>query len=50
MIDFGGERVVITGAGGGVGQALVDVFSATLALPSLHAISKGPIFRMTACR
>ena len=27
MIDFGGERMVITGAGGGVGQALVDVFS-----------------------
>lgn len=27
MIDFGGGRVVITGAGGGLGQALVDVFS-----------------------
>jgi len=27
MFDFGGERVVITGAGGGVGQALVEVFS-----------------------
>ncbi len=27
MIDFGGDRVVITGAGGGVGRALVDVFS-----------------------
>jgi NAD(P)-dependent dehydrogenase (short-subunit alcohol dehydrogenase family) len=27
MIDFGGERVVVTGAGGGVGQALVEVFS-----------------------
>ncbi len=27
MIDFEGERVVITGAGGGVGQALVEVFS-----------------------
>ena len=27
MIDFDGERVVITGAGGGVGQALVEVFS-----------------------
>jgi len=26
MFDFGGERVVITGAGGGVGQALVEVF------------------------
>ena len=27
MIDFGGARVVITGAGGGVGTALVQVFS-----------------------
>lgn len=27
MFDFSGERVVITGAGGGVGQALVEVFS-----------------------
>ena len=27
MIDFAGGRVVITGAGGGVGTALVDVFS-----------------------
>jgi NAD(P)-dependent dehydrogenase (short-subunit alcohol dehydrogenase family) len=27
MIDFGGGRVVITGAGGGVGTALVQVFS-----------------------
>ncbi len=27
MIDFGGGRVVITGAGGGVGTALVKVFS-----------------------
>ena len=27
MFDFGGERVVITGASGGVGQALVEVFS-----------------------
>lgn len=27
MFDFGGERVVITGAGGGVGQALVGVFA-----------------------
>lgn len=27
MIDFEGERVVITGAGGGVGWALVEVFS-----------------------
>ncbi|MGH1484127.1 MAG: SDR family oxidoreductase [Geminicoccales bacterium] len=27
MFDFDGERVVITGAGGGVGQALVEVFS-----------------------
>lgn len=27
MIDFNGGRVVITGAGGGVGQALVEVFS-----------------------
>ncbi len=27
MIDFGGGRVVITGAGGGVGQALVRVFA-----------------------
>ena len=27
MIDFGGERVLITGAGGGVGRALVEVFS-----------------------
>ena len=27
MIDFEGERVVITGAGGGVGRALVEVFS-----------------------
>jgi NAD(P)-dependent dehydrogenase (short-subunit alcohol dehydrogenase family) len=27
MMDFGGERVVVTGAGGGVGQALVEVFS-----------------------
>lgn len=28
MFDFGGERVVITGAGGGVGRALVEVFCA----------------------
>lgn len=27
MFDFGDERVVITGAGGGVGRALVEVFS-----------------------
>jgi NAD(P)-dependent dehydrogenase (short-subunit alcohol dehydrogenase family) len=26
MIDFGGRRVVITGAGGGLGKALVSVF------------------------
>lgn len=26
-IDFGGERVVITGAGGGVGTAMVEVFA-----------------------
>src|SRR6185312_16576699 len=28
MIDFGGGRVVITGAGGGLGRALVSVFHA----------------------